>query len=67
MSGNDASKQGIREVVREGYARVATGESAGCCAPSCCTTDPRGEPGQGQTVMAMMGPRRKSVSAAETA
>jgi len=43
MSGNDASKQGIREVVREGYARVATGESAGCCAPSCCTTDAPGQ------------------------
>ncbi len=31
MSDNDATREQIREVVRDGYARVAAGQSTGCC------------------------------------
>ncbi len=31
MSDNDATREQIREVIRDGYARVATGQGTGCC------------------------------------
>ena len=39
MSDNDASREQIREVVRDGYARVATGQATGCCGTGCCGGD----------------------------
>ncbi len=39
MSDNDASREQIREVVRDGYARVATGQATECCGTGCCGGD----------------------------
>ena len=39
MKENETTRDQIREVVRDGYARVAAGEDAGCCAPTCCGGD----------------------------
>ena len=39
MSDNEATKEQIREVVRDGYARVATGEARGACGTGCCGED----------------------------
>ncbi len=39
MSDNDATSGQIRKLVRDGYARVATGQSTGCCGTGCCDGD----------------------------
>ena len=43
MSDNEAAREQIREVVRDGYARVATGQGTGCCDPGCCGGDASGQ------------------------
>ncbi len=39
MSDNNATTEQIRELVRDGYARVATGQGTGCCGTGCCGGD----------------------------